>query len=39
MYGEELLRENEDYERYGLSDGGTVFFGTGNYTGILRSLE
>ena len=36
-YGEDLLRENTDYERYELSDGGTVFFGTGHYTGILRT--
>lgn len=36
-YGEDLLSENTDYERHGLSDGGTVFFGIGYYTGILRA--
>ena len=39
MYGESLLTENTDYERYELSDGGTVFFGIGNYTGMLRIGE
>ena len=39
MYGESLLTENVDYERYGLSDGGTVFFGIGHYTGMLRIGE
>ena len=35
--GGELLSENTDYVRYGLSDGGTVCFGTGNYTGVLQA--
>ena len=39
MYGGDLLTENVDYERYGLSDGGTVFFGIGHYTGMLRIGE
>ena len=39
MYGGDLLTENVDYERYELSDGGAVFFGTGDYTGTLRAWD
>lgn len=39
VYGKDLLKESLDYERYELSDGGTVYFGTGHYTGILHTED